>query len=161
MYLGGDTVDLQLGTRPMADAKRSEAAEGDLRLSIGNFQGKPTTVVYRKISAIKRPAFFSSGVIKSYPMDFAAVVAGVDVKVTVAEKSGYIVEAAIPLSVLGFKPEAGLNVRGDLGVTYGDPAGHRTRQRTYWSNQHTGIVDDAVFELMMEPSNWGEMSFDK
>ncbi len=161
MYLGGDTVDLQLGTNPAADSKRTEAVDGDLRLSIGNFQGKPTAVIYRKVSQTKHPAVFSSGVIKSYAMDFAAVAPGLDVKVTIAEKSGYVVEAAIPLSALGFKPQPGLSIRGDLGVTHGDPAGHRTRLRTYWSNQHTGIVDDAVFELMMEPANWGEMSLEK
>jgi hypothetical protein len=50
-------------------------------------------------------------------------------------------------------------VRGDFGVTHGDQASQRTRLRTYWSNQHTGIVDDAVFELMIEPKNWGELIF--
>ncbi|HZZ73941.1 MAG TPA: hypothetical protein VFE24_16935 [Pirellulales bacterium] len=161
MYLGGDTVDLQLGTNPAANPQRTAAEAGDLRLSIGNFQGKPTSVVYRKISQTKRPAIFSSGVIKSYPLEFAAVVSGVDVKVTIAAKSGYTIEAAIPLSVLEFTPQAGLHLRGDLGVTHGDPAGRRTRLRTYWSNQHTGIVDDAVFELMLEPAHWGELSFEK
>ena len=53
----------------------------------------------------------------------------------------------------------GLTLRGDFGVTHGDPAGKRTRLRTYWSNQHTGIVDDAVFELMLEPKHWGEVTF--
>ena len=56
-------------------------------------------------------------------------------------------------------PAAGQTLRGDFGVTYGDPAGKRTRLRNYWSNQHVGIVDDAVFELMLEPKHWGELSF--
>ena len=56
-------------------------------------------------------------------------------------------------------PQAGLGVKGDLGVTHGDLAGQRTRLRTYWSNQHTGIVDDAVYELMMEPKHWGGLEF--
>ena len=59
---------------------------------------------------------------------------------------------ALPIS-------GGLILRGDFGVTHGDPAGKRTRLRSYWSNQHTGIVDDAVFELMLEPKNWGEVTF--
>ena len=49
MYTSGDTVDFQLGTDPKADKKRDEAVEGDLRLSIGNFQGQPTAVLYRKV----------------------------------------------------------------------------------------------------------------
>ena len=71
-----------------------------------------------------------------------------------------MVEAAVPLDALDFKPAAGAAYRGDLGVTHGDPAGRRTRLRTYWSNQHTGIVDDAVFELKMEPKHWGEVRFE-
>lgn len=50
-------------------------------------------------------------------------------------------------------------IRGDLGVTHGGAGGERTRLRSYWSNQQTGIVDDAVFELKMEPANWGELTF--
>ena len=53
-------------------------------------------------------------------------------------------------------PAAGVKLRGDVGVTHGDPAGTRTRLRTYWSNQQTGLVDDAVYELKMTPKNWGE-----
>ena len=71
---------------------------------------------------------------------------------------GYVVEAAIPVTDLGMKPAGGLILRGDFGVTHGDAAGSRTRLRSYWANQHTGIVDDAVFELQMEPKNWGEIT---
>ena len=72
MYLGGDTVDLQLGTDPAADKNREEAQQGDLRLSIGNFQGRPTAVLYRRVSGVKKPMVFSSGVVRAYPMDFVA-----------------------------------------------------------------------------------------
>lgn len=41
----------------------------------------------------------------------------------------------------------------------GDPGGQGTVLRTYWNNQKTGIVDDEVAELMMEPKNWGELIF--
>jgi hypothetical protein len=27
-----------------------------------------------------------------------------------------------------------------------------------WNNQKTGIVNDEVFELKMEPANWGEIT---
>jgi len=50
-------------------------------------------------------------------------------------------------------------VRGDFGALHGDPGGQDTVLRTYWNNQHTGIVNDEVFELMMEPKNWGELIF--
>ena len=159
LYVGGDTVDFQLGTDPKANNDRQEAVLGDLRLSIGNFQGKPAAVLYRKISDAKKPKTFSSGVVKEYTMDFVDVLADAKVEVKARQGQGYTVEAAIPLAALGLKPAAGLTLRGDFGVTHGDPGGTRTRLRTYWSNQHTGIVDDAVFELMLEPKNWGELNF--
>jgi hypothetical protein len=158
MYLYGDTVDLQLGVDPKADAKRDKPVLGDLRLSIGNFKGKPTAVLYRPVAADKHPKDFSSGVIKKYTVESVEVLSDAKIEVKV-EGGRYKVEAAIPLSVLGLKPADGLKLHGDLGVTHGDTAGKRTRLRTYWSNQHTGIVDDAVFELMMEPKNWGELLF--
>ncbi|MCX5659963.1 MAG: hypothetical protein NTW19_09615 [Planctomycetota bacterium] len=159
LYLGGDTVDLQLGTDPAAAPKRGEPVAGDLRVSIGNFQGTPTAVLFRKVvagSGAKQPKSFSSGVVKDYKMDFAAPIAGAVVKVTPRPGAGYLVEASLPLADLGLAAKPGLTIHGDLGATHGDAAGQRTRLRTYWSNQHTGIVDDAVFELMMEPANWGE-----
>ena len=116
-------------------------------------------MIYRRVSDVKKPKQFSSGVVKTYPMDYVDVVAEAKIKVSVRPNDGYLVEAAIPLSALGLKPRAGVNVAGDFGVTHGGPDGGRTRLRTYWNNQHTGIVDDAVFELMLEPKNWGELEF--
>ena len=160
MYVRGDTVDFQLGTDAKADKNRGEAALGDLRLSIGNFKGTPTAVLYRKLAAEKKPKTFSSGVVKEYVMESVTVVEGA--KITAVKRNGgYVVEAAVLLSALGLKPSADLVLRGDFGVTHGDAAGQRTRLRTYWSNQHTGIVDDVVFELQMEPKNWGELNFGK
>ena len=160
MYIGGDTVDFQVGTNPKADKGRQEAGLGDLRLSIGPAGGSnATAVLYRRVSATKKPKVFSSGVVKAYPMDYVDVVPEVKTRVTVTPGKGYVVEAAVPLAVLGVTPAKGLILRGDLGVTHGDQAGQRTRLRTYWRTQQTGLVDDAVFELQMEPKNWGELEF--
>ena len=52
-----------------------------------------------------------------------------------------MVETAVPLASLGLKPGTALSLRGDFGVTYGDPAGQRTRLRSCWNNQHTGEPD--------------------
>ena len=71
----------------------------------------------------------------------------------------YVVEAAIPLAALGLKIKEGLALRGDFGATHGDKSGADTALRTHWNNQTTGIVNDEVFELKMEPSNWGEITF--
>ena len=160
LYARGDTVDLQLGTDPAADKKRGEPVKGDLRLSIGNFKGQPTAVVYRKVADEKKPKTFSSGVVKEYVMDSVAVLADAKISVKVeAQGKRYVVEAAIPLASLGLKLTDGLALRGDFGATHGDKSGADTALRTHWNNQTTGIVNDEVFELKMEPANWGEITF--
>ncbi len=134
--------------------------KGDLRLSIGNFQGQPTAVIYRKVADEKRPKIFSSGVIKEYPMDSVATLPDAKVEVKLdSQNKKYVVEAAIPLASIGLKPADGLALRGDFGVTHGDKSGKDTLLRTHWNNQATGLVNDEVFELKMEPANWGEISF--
>jgi hypothetical protein len=159
MYACGDTVDFQIGTTPSADTKRQKAAKGDLRLSIGNYLGKPTAVLYKFISDDKKPRTFTSGVIQGYQVDWVDVLAEANVKVKVG-KEGYTVEAAVPLASLGHALTPNLSLRGDMGVTHADSSGGRTKFRTYWANQQTGLVDDIVFEFQLTPQNWGEMVFE-
>ena len=161
MYAGGDTVDFQLGTDPGADKNRSEAARGDLRLSIGLLRGKNTAVLYRKVSDQKAPKTFYSGTSKGgYTMEFVKKVENVKIEAKPNGDRQYFVEAAIPLKELGVGLIPGLKLRGDVGVTYGDPVGKRTNLRVYWSNKATGIVADEVEELKMQPSLWGELDFE-
>ena len=159
LYWGGDTVDLQLGTDPAAPAGRGEAAKGDLRVSIGALAGTDTAVIFRKVAEQKHAKTFSSGVVKEYVMDSVLTLEHAVIKVA-KRGDGYTVEATLPFADLGFTPKSGLKLGGDLGVTFGNQAGDRTRLRSYWSSQHTGIVDDVVYELMMEPKFWGELSFE-
>ncbi len=159
MYARGDTVDLQLGTDPKAPKDRKDGVLGDLRVSIGPFQGKPTVVIYRKQAKEKNPKSFSSGVVKNYEME--SVIIRDDLKVEVKTdgiNKRYIVEAALPLSLLGLDPAKAASLRADFGVTFGNKAGNDTALRSYWSNQNTGLVSDEVFELQMTPAHWGELS---
>lgn len=162
MYAGGDTVDFQLCTDPKADPKRAKPVLGDLRLSIGNLQGKPAAVVFRPLAADKAPRKFFSGVWKQgYEVQSVKVLAEAKIEVKAdARGKRYVVEAAIPLAALTFAPSAGQTFGGDFGVTFGDPAGKDTVLRSYWSNQATGIVADEVEELLLQPKNWGQFSFE-
>jgi sugar lactone lactonase YvrE len=161
LYARGDTVDLQLGTDPKAAKDRKDGAAGDVRLSIGPFQGQPIVMAYRKVAKDKKPKTFSSGVVKAYEMDSVAPVVAAEVKVTVDEvNKRYVVEAAIPWAELGGAPATGTTWSGDFGVTHGDKAKADTVLRTYWNNQSTGLVSDEVFELQMSPANWGELKFE-
>lgn len=161
MYAMGDTVDFQIGTDAKADAKRTEAVLGDLRLSIGNFQGQPTAVVFRRIATEKHPRKFYSGVVRDgYEMQSVLVLKDAELSVTTDPKnSRYTVQAVIPLKSLGLNIEPGLTLKGDIGVTHGDKTRKDTVLRTYWNNQGTGLVADEVFELKMEPANWGTLTF--
>jgi hypothetical protein len=160
LYAHGDTVDFQLGTDPQAPKQRHEAAAGDLRLSIGNFQGQPTAVLYQRVGGLAAPKVFSSGVIAEYHMASVRVLPEVKVVVKVdAAKKKYAVVAAVPLSSLGLKITPNLALRGDFGVTHGDASGTDTALRTHWNNHQTGLVNDEVFELMMQPKNWGDLVF--
>lgn len=160
LYARGDTVDFQLGTDKNADAKRKEAVKGDFRLSIGNLAGKPTAVIYRKVSDEKKPKVFSSGVVKAEKMDYVNVLKAAKISVKKDEvRKRYVVEAAIPLAALGLKITNDLVLRGDFGATHGDKTGLDTALRTHWNNQQTGLVNDEVFELRMEPQNWGNIRF--
>ncbi len=163
MYARGDTVDFQIGTDPQANEKRRASGLGDLRLSIGNLKGKPTAVIYRRVAKEKKnPKVFSSGVVARFEVASVVVLDNADIKVNVDGRNNrYTVEAAIPLSALGLTPKGGLILRGDFGATHGDAAGNDTVRRSYWSNQQTGLVDDEVFELKLQPSNWGELIFGK
>jgi len=135
MYARGDTVDLQLGTDTKAPRDRKDAVMGDLRVSIGPFQGKPTVVVYRKVAAEKHPKSFSSGVVKGYVMESVIVLkdAKVEVKVDAAGKR-YIVEAALPMAALGVTAAGDTALRADFGATFGNKDGNDTALRSYWSN---------------------------
>ncbi len=160
MYAMGDTVDFQIGTDANADPKRNEGALGDLRLSIGARNGgDPEAVVYRKVSETKAPMTFHSGVWANYDMDYVAKVDGAAIQVS-KSPNGYVVEAAIPAAALGIDFAEGLSLKGDFGVTFGDPAGKDTILRTYWANQAAGIVADEVAELMIQPALWGTIIFE-
>jgi sugar lactone lactonase YvrE len=161
VYALGDTVDFQLGTNPQAPAKRAAAVPGDLRLAIGNVNGKPTAVVYREKGPALggNPAMFSSGVIRDFRVESVAVLTDATIRV-VAEQGLVTVEAAIPLARLGLTPTAGLTLPADFGVTFGNADGTDVVLRKYWSNQNVAIVNDEVFELKLEPRNWGTLKFE-
>ena len=161
MYSRGDTVDFQLGTDASADRKRTAPVLGDLRISIGNLKGTPAAVLFKPVSDEKRPRKFYSGVIRDgYEMQCVKTLDNAKIEVKATPGREYTVEAAIPLKDIGFTPAPGTTYTGDIGATFGDPEGAKTILRSHWSNQATGIVADDVFELKLEPKNWGQILFE-
>ena len=163
MYTSGDTVDFQLGTDPAADPKRGQAVRGDLRLSIGNFQGTPTAVLYQPIApegTVGKPRTFSSGTVREYKVGSIRVLKSAKIHIALGENA-YTIEAVIPLSALGLSIKPGQKLRADFGITHSDPNGLDTTLRIWWNNQATAIINAEVFELKLEPRNWGVLEFSK
>ena len=69
-------------------------------------------------------------------------------------------EAAVPLALLGFKPQRGVAYKLDAGILSGDVSGGATQVRTYWSNKATGVVSDVPSEIMLTTGLWGEATFE-
>lgn len=154
LFVTGDSVDLQLGTDLSADAKRSDAAVGDVRLLMTVFEGKPVAVLYQwKVKGEKQPVTFTCPW-RSHTVDRVDVLS--DAKINITRRSGgYILEAAVPLASIGWAPQAGKEYKMDLGVIFSDAKGDNRAARVYWSNQATGLVADVPGEIMAEPKQWG------
>ena len=155
LFITGDSVDLQLGTNPGADPKRGEPALGDLRLLVSAMEDKPVVVLYRwkTAEADKKPVVFTCPWRKQ-AVDAVTLVA--DAKASIQRGGdGYKVELAVPLTALGFKPEAGKEYKADLGAVFSDATGTNRAARVYWSNKATGLVNDVPGEILGNPNLWG------
>jgi hypothetical protein len=160
LFKTGDSVDLQLGTDPAADPKRTGPVPGDLRLLLAPFEGKDVAVLYRhRVPGAKDPVTFTCPW-RSEKVDVVRRLEGA--KIAVVRESGqYKVEAAVPLADLGLAAPAGKTLKADFGVIYGDPDGTVNMLRSYWANPATGLVNDVPGEIMLAPNLWGSVRFER
>lgn len=68
---------------------------------------------------------------------------------------GFRLEASIPLTTLGFTPDAGKTYSLDMGAIFADPPGTTRAARVYWLNKATCLVSDVPGEIMATPNLWG------
>jgi len=71
--------------------------------------------------------------------------------------NAYRLEAAVPLAAIGFAPEPGMRVRGDVGVLFSNRGGGTTVLRAYVNNQDTAIVEDLPTEARLQPHEWAPL----
>ncbi len=157
LFVTGDSVNLHLGVDPSAkgDPAKGDAAPGDIRLLMSVFDNKPVAVLYHfNVAQGKDPVTFTCPW-RSYTVDKVDVLTDAKINIT-RRNGGYIVEAAVPLSTLGFAPQADKQYRTDLGVIFSDAKGDNRAARVYWANKSTGLVADVPGEIMPEPSLWGK-----
>ena len=160
-FKGGDAVDMMF-RQPGPKLDDPGVRAGDLRLLLTVLDGTLRTVLYRPVSATRKPytfdAFEGAGRGNAVKMDEVRLADEVKARMT-RGKSGYVVEAAIPWSLLGGAPKSGAEGRIDFGVLFSDPAGARTALRAYWENRDTNIVSDIPSEARLQPANWGQSRF--
>jgi len=161
LFKTGDGVDLQIGTDPAANPKRTGPVPGDLRLFIAPSAAGNVAVLYRhRVPGAKD----ADGVVFQSPWrsEKVDVVRRLETaKIAVKQDNGgYRIEAAIPLADLGLTPAAGRVLRGDFGIIYGDAEGTTNVFRNYWANPSTGLVNDVPGEIMLTPGAWGQLTFE-
>ena len=168
-FKGGDAVDL-CWRAPGGKLDEAAPRAGDLRLLITELDGKPRAVLYRPVSATKRPftfdAFEGAGRPNAVTMDEVRLAD--EVKAAMGKGSaGYTVEAAIPWALLSADagrgrpaynaPKPGAEGRIDFGVLFSDPKGTATALRACWHNRDTNIVSDIPTEARLQPNLWGTL----
>ncbi|MDQ2732204.1 MAG: hypothetical protein M3Y56_11140, partial [Armatimonadota bacterium] len=150
LFKSGDAVDLMIGPEDQ------RSAAGNLRILMTEAQGKPIAILNQKVDPAA-PASqhynFSAG---WHAVAFDRVTPVPQVQLATGPiEGGYFVEAAIPWSLIGVKPAAGLHLRGDVGALFADNGGATTVSRQYWSNKATGLVNDVPGEADLTPDLWG------
>jgi hypothetical protein len=158
LFKTGDGVDLQLG--PAADPKRGEPVPGDLRLFIAPMGEENVAVLYRHRApdAPAGEAVNFQSPWRSAKVDSVRRLGSVKVEV-MREGGRYRIKASVPLLDLRIDTTAGLPLRGDFGVIYGDAAGTVNLFRNYWANPATGLVNDVPGEILLTPALWGDILF--
>ena len=174
----GDAIDLYLGSgddargvghlthtpkgdHPAARPDRISPGLGDVRVLIApGAKGKPPVVTaYRPVKPEAKPeeAMKFESPVKSHA--FASVAAIPDVQVAVKEtKTGYVVEVRLPCDRIDLRDaRAGLRLRGDVGVLWGNEAGLVTERRAYLFNRGpaAAVVSDTPTEAELHPAEWG------
>jgi hypothetical protein len=150
LFKTGDAVDVMLGPA------QSRNGAGNSRVLMTLMGGKPIVVLNQKAApgapAAEKYVFAAPW----HTLSFDRVVQARDVQLATGPiNNGYFVEAAIPWSVLGVQPKAGLRLRGDVGALFAGNGGTVTVARRYWSNQATGLVNDVPGEADLTPNLWG------
>ncbi len=153
-FMSGDGVDLMLATDPQADPNRRTAVAGDLRLLFTELRGQPMAVLYRPVvPGAKNPVQMLAATIdeiRRLPDDCAPVIA--------REEGTYTLTARVPLAVLGLE-SLPRELRGDVGVIYGDASGRDRDQRLYYYNPATAMISDLTTEASLSPNGWGQVLF--
>ena len=175
LFKTGAAVDLFLGVEPDADPARKQAAAGDLRLlmtvasthasRVTRREPTPVAVLYRPVAPHAKPHERWEVVSPVWKLSFDLVKIVDTVKLaTSGGGDRYVVEAAVPLGVLGLSPPGGtggspVRLKLDWGVLATDEGGSVVLGRHCWANKATSVLSDAPSEAALHPDLWGYVRF--
>ncbi|HCE42150.1 MAG TPA: hypothetical protein DET40_01210 [Lentisphaeria bacterium] len=163
LFKTGAAVDLHIGTDPAAPANRQNPVKGDIRIIMTMNNSQPVAVMYQPVcpGASKDEAWETHTMV--FRSAFDRVVKVQNIKMAAGsgkdKEELYMLEAAIPLQVLGLTPQEDLSIKFDWGVLVSGPDGNEVMQRLYWANQQTAIVSDEAAEAALRPDLWGTLRF--
>ena len=150
LFLSGDCVDLMLSPRP--GAVHYAPAEGDERLLLGVYAGRPVAVLYRAVV----PGTQTPVQLMATRID--RIVQLPNARLAFKRGAGsYTLEAAVPQSDLRMDAAGTEDLRGDVGVIYADDTGRGRSLRLYHYNQDTRITADLTTEARLSPGDWGPL----
>ena len=137
-----------------------ESPQGPVRLLVAPKGAETVAVRYREKvkGGPQRDSVLFQSPWRSVRFDSVTVLASVKAEVS-KSADGYVLEGSVPLADLGFAARVPREVRGDLGVIYGDRDGTVNMFRNHWSNKATGLVNDVPGEVMFSPKQWGTFLF--
>jgi hypothetical protein len=155
----GAALDFYLGADPDADPARERPQRGDLRLLIAFVAGQPKAVLYQPVApgaaATQR---WQTKTEAGGEVAFDRVVPAPSAEVKMRGDRDFVVEATVPLRVLGLRIRPGLQLKTDWGILTSSD-GHQVKQRLYWANKTATGTSDEATEARLEPSLWGTLRF--
>ena len=165
LFKTGDAVEIQispdLGVRPVHGQNQQMPKAGDTRLIMARKpDGKLVATVLRPrtVEQAKPHRHTYESVVWKETFDEVREVNDLPMHAKV-EGDRYTVEAAVPWTLLGIEPRAGLTLAGDVGVIYGDAGGTRNAIRYLWNDAsaEVSINNDIPSEVRMHPNDWGRL----
>ena len=158
IFRGGNCLDLQIATDPIADAQRKKPAPGDVRLLVTRKGEQHFAMIYRpKVAGhVGDPQIVFQSPTGNEPFDRIEQTELVGLEYEKTE-TGFIAVITVPLTLLGWQPRAGETVRIDVGYIFGNAQGTSTAARAYWKNNgfSANVVSDIPNESRLEPAEWG------
>lgn len=160
LFKTGAAVDLYLETDPKADPARKGPVAGDVRVLTTLAPDGPKVVTFKPVVPGTPPdkAMIVKSPVGEVSIDEVKLLSNVRMSKS-SNTDQYTIEAAIPLSELGFKPTPGMRTKLDWGLLVSGPDGTEVTKRVYWANRAAQIVADAPSEARLHPNLWGHAVF--